>query len=128
MANVLHPDEIALLQKHHENVVASLNRRLAVARANCDQTLIALLEQEQQQIVADVDRHAGSLQQQLATLWDDLTTLVRGDANLRVWQTVDRHGEHWWCAYDPKTGQSVYADSESEMRLWIEQNYVAESR
>ncbi len=28
-----------------------------------------------------------------------------------------------WYAFDPTTGQCVYADSEAELRLWIEQNY-----
>ncbi len=28
-----------------------------------------------------------------------------------------------WYAFDPRTGQSVYADSEAELRIWIEDNY-----
>jgi hypothetical protein len=28
-----------------------------------------------------------------------------------------------WYAFDPTTGQCVYADSEAELRIWIEENY-----
>jgi hypothetical protein len=34
------------------------------------------------------------------------------------------HGRDlWWYTFDPRTGQCIYADSEAELRLWIEQNY-----
>ena len=122
MANALHPDEIALWHKHHDNVVTSLNRRLEVAKANHDTRLIELLEQEQRQLERDEDRHT-SWGQQLSSFWDDLLALLRGDADVRVWQTVDREGDRWWCAYNPQTGQSLYTDSEAEMRMWIEDHY-----
>jgi len=128
MTNVLHPDEKALFHKHHANVVASLNRRLAVAKANHDDTLIELLEQEQKQIAGDTNRASGNLQQQLAELLEDCLTIFRGDSRLQVWQTVDNQGDRWWCAYNPQTGDSVYADSETELRLWIKQNYTADAR
>jgi len=123
MANALHTADANLWQKHQANVVASLNHRLEVARANQDTRLIALLEQEQQQIAANSDRRSGSLRDQLSGLWDDFLALIRGDSSLRVWQSVDDHGYQWWCAYNPQTGQSLYTDSETEMRIWIEQNY-----
>lgn len=123
MANTLYSSRVDLWHQHHTNVVKSLNHRLEVARANQDTRLVALLEQEQKQItVTDRDQFE-SLQYHLSTLWDDFLTLIRGDVDLRVWQTVDQQGDRWWCAYNPQTGQSVYADSETEMRLWIEQNY-----
>ncbi len=28
----------------------------------------------------------------------------------------------WWYAFDPKQGKSVYADTEEELRIWIEKN------
>ncbi|MBF2027460.1 MAG: hypothetical protein IGS48_11930 [Oscillatoriales cyanobacterium C42_A2020_001] len=68
-----------------------------------------------------------SWSQNLSTLWHDLVTLVTGDRRLQVWQSVDEQGDRWWCAYNPQTGQSVYADSEAEMRFWIEQNYSHEA-
>lgn len=127
MTNVLDTNKVELWDKHHANVIASLNHRLAIAKANQDQHLVELLEQEQKQIAGDVESHPGSLQQHLAILWDDLVTLVRGDSNLRVWQSVDQQGDRWWCAYNPQTGQSVYAESEAEMQIWIEQNYLSDT-
>lgn len=29
----------------------------------------------------------------------------------------------FWHAYDPKTGRQMFAQSEEEVRLWIEENY-----
>lgn len=127
MANIVNSEDTALWHKHHANVAASLDRRLAIARAKQDQTLIDLLEQEQKQIVGDQDRQGNSLQHQLSTLWEDFTAWIRGDSTVQVWQTVDQQGDRWWCAYNPKTGQSLYSDSETEMLLWIEQNYVTET-
>lgn len=128
MTNSAHPHEKNLFEQHHANLVASLNRRLDVAIANHDQGLIDLLEQERKQIAVDSDRSSGSVTQQLATLWEDFTALIRGDSQVRVWQAVDSQGDRWWCAYNPQTGDSIYADSETELRHWIEQNYVAEFR
>lgn len=127
MTNVLHPDERLLGRKHHENVVASLNHRLAIAKANQDQRLVELLEQEKRQIAGDIDRQSGFLRQHLVTLWQDVGSLIRGDSSLKVWQTVDSLGDQWWCAYDPTTGQSMYTDSETEMRIWIESNHPSEA-
>ncbi len=28
-----------------------------------------------------------------------------------------------WYAFDPMTGNCIYADSEAELRVWIDQNY-----
>ena len=32
----------------------------------------------------------------------------------------------FWYAFDPKTGKTVYTDSETELRIWIAQNYREE--
>ncbi|MDX2231976.1 MAG: hypothetical protein NW220_20240 [Leptolyngbyaceae cyanobacterium bins.349] len=123
MANTVRSDEVALWHKHHDNVVASLQRRLEIAKANRDTHLIELLEQEQKQIAPDRESQAGTFHHQLAILWDDFVTLVRGNSDLRVWQSVDHQGDRWWCAYNPQTGESLYTDSEAEMRMWIENTY-----
>jgi len=123
MANVLSANDVELWQKHHANVMASLNHRLEVARANQDGRLVALLEQEQKQIAAGERQRFGTLQHHLSDLWDDFLTFVQGKSDLQVWQTIDQQGDRWWCGYNPQTGQSVYTDSETEMRIWIEQNY-----
>lgn len=126
MTSVVHSDPVALREKHHDNVVSSLHHRLEVAKARHDARLIELLEQEEKQLIDDVGRESDTFKHRLAILWDDLLGLVRGDSSLKVWQTTDRRGDRWWCAYDPHTGKSIYTDSETEMRIWIEQNYTAD--
>ena len=129
MTNISDITTFQLLNQHHKNVEASLARRLNAAKAAQNTQLVALLERERQQIGQEVDRdRAFSLRQQLISVWQDVVSLVTGDPSLKVWQTLDPMGDRWWCAYDPRSGQSVYAESETEMRHWIEQNYHSEAR
>jgi hypothetical protein len=41
----------------------------------------------------------------------------------RIWTTTDRDGNTTWHAYDPVSDRTTSLDSESEMRIWIEQRY-----
>jgi hypothetical protein len=41
----------------------------------------------------------------------------------QVWQSYDRQGNLWWHGYDPMTGRSISRDSETEMRIWLEERY-----
>uniref|UniRef100_A0A832M4Z5 Uncharacterized protein n=1 Tax=Oscillatoriales cyanobacterium SpSt-402 TaxID=2282168 RepID=A0A832M4Z5_9CYAN len=127
MANIIHPTDSQLWHKHQANIAASLQHRLEVAKATQNTRLVELLEREQKDISEDTSHHHVSFPQQLTSLWDDFMALVTGNSSLEVWQSVDDRGDRWWCAYNPQTGQSVYADSETEMRLWIEQNYSQET-
>ncbi|EKQ70259.1 hypothetical protein OsccyDRAFT_0537 [Leptolyngbyaceae cyanobacterium JSC-12] len=128
MTNILRTSDSQLWHKHQENIATSLKHRLDVARAAENTRLVELLEREQKEISEDtIDRHV-SFPQQLTSLWDDFMSLITGNSSLEVWQSVDEQGDRWWCAYNPQTGQSVYADSETEMRLWIEQHYSHETR
>lgn len=43
-------------------------------------------------------------------------------SELQVRQVVSDNNV-WWYAYNPQTGNSVYADSETELMIWIEENY-----
>jgi hypothetical protein len=123
MTNALHLHDRPLLDRHHDSIVASLNHRMEVARANCNTGLVALLERERQQVApaasvrpAPVERH----------WWQAITQAVAnklfGGSTLQVSEIVDG-SDRWWVASDPRTGQFVYADSEAELRLWIEENY-----
>lgn len=40
-----------------------------------------------------------------------------------IWQTMDRHGNLWWHAYDPTTGQTTYLSSEEEVLMWLDQRH-----
>jgi hypothetical protein len=122
MANLLHADSSHAFAQHYANIEASLNRRLSVARAANDARLIALLEQERRQVLHKpfLSRVRQVLAKSFQPLWQGLIDTVRRSSELQVWQSVDELGNYWWCAYDPQTGQSVYAESETEMRLWIQ--------
>ena len=135
MTSVLHStendftvgDRAAVQHKHHDNVLASLQHRLDVAKARHDQQLIELLKSEEKQLAEDAGLSSQPATNPLVDLWESIVEFFRGDSELHVWQTVDRRGEHWWCAYDPLTGKTLYTDSETEMRIWIEQNYTTET-
>jgi hypothetical protein len=103
------------LDKHQDNIMASLNHRLAIARAANNTQLIALLEQERQQ-VSGKQTHPGT------ALWQKILAFVLGDSRLQVSQFFNG-SDRWWYAFNPQTGECVYADSEAELRLWIKENY-----
>jgi hypothetical protein len=50
-----------------------------------------------------------------------LKVLLADPTELKVWQKVDRQGNNYWCAYDPKTGKSYSSGSEADLYIWIEQ-------
>lgn len=103
--------------------MASLAHRLDVARTTNNAHLVALLEQERQQVA--LNDTAGAVQTQ-RNWWTTITQFVVkqlfGGSELQVCEIVDGR-DRWWVASDPQTGQFVYADSEAELRLWIEENY-----
>jgi hypothetical protein len=38
-------------------------------------------------------------------------------------QILDPEGRTWWCAYDPRTGQKTYMESEEEVQNWLEERF-----
>jgi alpha-D-ribose 1-methylphosphonate 5-triphosphate synthase subunit PhnH len=52
-----------------------------------------------------------------------LFTLLAGQSEPKIWQTVDRAGIVWH-VYDPVTGSSADFISEQEVRVWLEQRYA----
>ena len=122
MTNVIQTHD-RRLNRHEDSIMASLAHRLQVAKAANNARLVALLEQEKQQVTpvrsCDV---APSPKSWWLTTVQRITQLLFGGASLQVCEIVDG-SDRWWVASDPRTGQVVYADSEAEMRLWIEENY-----
>jgi len=119
-----HPTPAGVQNQHYANIEESLNHRLEVAKAAKNTRLVALLEQEQRQIRQQA-RAEGVLAGErnwLQRTWQRIVSALT-DPTLQIWQAVDETGNLWWCAYDPQSGKSVYADTETEMRLWIQQNY-----
>ncbi|AFZ61215.1 hypothetical protein H6G54_29250 [Anabaena cylindrica FACHB-243] len=55
--------------------------------------------------------------------WRRFVDFLYREPEPEVWERRDRHGNIWWSAYDPATGQSAYLASEQEVMIWIEQIY-----
>jgi hypothetical protein len=55
----------------------------------------------------------------LKTCKQKITEALFGSYQLQVCQFMNG-SDLWWYAFDPRTGDCVYADSEAELRLWIE--------
>lgn len=116
-----HPSPRELSDRHRDSMLASLNRRLEVARQSNNLPLIDLLQQEQQQLVAG--KSGAVWLQRLQTWWKGMADAVARSTQLQISEMQDEAGNRWWHAYDPNTGQRVYTDSETEIMLWVEQHY-----
>lgn len=57
------------------------------------------------------------------SLLQHLATALTKIQEPQIWQSYDRHGNLWWYGYDPMTGNSICRDSETEMRIWLEERY-----
>ncbi|BAZ67874.1 hypothetical protein NIES4106_26310 [Fischerella sp. NIES-4106] len=62
-------------------------------------------------------------QKNLRNIWQEIINYLVASQELQVKQKIDRHGNHYWQAYDPTTGKSFMSGSESDMLAWIEQLY-----
>ncbi len=124
-----HPSPVFTKIRHQDNMMASLSRRLESAKAANDLRLVALLEQERQQIgLSSVQEDVfqasflKSLLSAFQTLGRDLVRAISGNGGLEVHEFTSGR-DHWWYAFNPQNGKWVYADSEAELRLWIKENY-----
>lgn len=63
------------------------------------------------------------LKSQLQTVWQKFVTVMLNSSELQVWQTTLANGDRSWHAYDPMTGRCACFGTETEMRIWIEQQY-----
>lgn len=57
----------------------------------------------------------------ISKIWQTFSKILIIDDNLKIWQKCDRFGNLYWQAYNPKTRNFVYFASETEVRIWIEQ-------
>lgn len=124
-SQVFNHETFDLERIHYASKMASWQRRMEIAQSKRDQQLIALLEQERRQLEA-AKPGVSWVSEAIAwvkNLWQQVTKAITDASTLQVWQSVDQQGNKWWFAYDPTTGHSTCTDSETEMRIWIEQNY-----
>ncbi len=124
MANALHTNDPELLAIHRANMMASLAHRLDVAKKANNLQLIALLEQERQELIAESSpfKALRSLVSWFKTVGENLQKATAKRSGLEV-SKVELNGDCWWYAFDPQTGRSVYADSDEELLLWVKTNY-----
>jgi hypothetical protein len=108
-------------KKHLMSMWNSLERRIEVARANQNTELLAMLELEKSAIAPYQVTTIAAPANNFGSAWQGLWSLLLPKAEIKVKQICDRAGKQWWYAYNPLTGQAVYADTDNEMRMWIEQ-------
>lgn len=68
-------------------------------------------------------KYSFSLFSKFKAIWQRFMLVLICNNQLQVWQKVDRFGNSYWQAYDPKTDDFTLLGTEAEMRMWIEQSY-----
>lgn len=122
MANTLHAKASQALDRHLDSMMASLARRLEVARAANDSQLVKLLEREKQQVASPATKRDEQRSPAWLKTFKQAVAAITGGSKPQVCQFANG-SDRWWYAIDPQTGHCVYADSEAELRLWIKENY-----
>lgn len=122
MTTALHTDNSQLSAKHQANIMATLAHRIEAAQAVHNTQLIELLEREQQQLGQAAPLSRESLAAKFNVFRQRIVNAFSRKSDLQVYQ-YNQGTDWWWYAFDPSTGDCVYADSEAELRVWIEQNY-----
>lgn len=128
MANTLWVNDSNLFVKHQASMEASLAHRLEVARATRNTQLIALLEKEAQQIKAQAPHPVG-LPEIFSTVrywWAGVKQGIENSTKLSVEKIVDESGTTWWYAHDPRSGKTLYAETDTDVLQWIEENNLGQ--
>jgi len=126
MATALHFNLDEIDARHQASIAASLNRRLEVARATQNFQLIALLEQEQQQLGLAPKQHGSALIAKIKQVWNSWMDAIAHHSMLSIDQIMSESGTVLWRAHDPRTGKTLYAESECEIVQWIEDNNLGQ--
>jgi hypothetical protein len=124
MAHSLHYNPYQTAAAHHQSMMDSLQHRSQAAQSKRDKRLLELLEQEKDQLRKEICHPNAwqTLQSGFHSVQKGINKILFGGSTLQV-NEFDVGSDHFWFASDPMTGKCVYADSESELRLWIEENY-----
>jgi hypothetical protein len=136
MSNLLPDNCTYILNIHQLNILAALKHRIKIAKLQQNVRLIELLEIEKKNIYPLSIRfdsshpytsQIGSISGWFKLLKNSFIDFVKDKivpkTELQVKKLCDEAGNEWWYAYDPKSGKSVYVNSDAEMRLWIESQY-----
>lgn len=125
MTTVLHKHSPAIAKQHLKNIVSSLEHRIEVARENHDSRLLELLLKEKAQLESFPGQWASvprTLINTLGHLWHQIQQAIENADRLHVEKIVDEAGNVWWYAHDPHTGKALWAETQSEVVKWIEDN------
>lgn len=119
----------SFVAQHRNNMAKSLARRLQAAKARHDETLIAQLQREAFQLsIADqalpLPTTNRSVFSRIRSVWQQFMNTVMHWSDLKISEFTDARGQHWWYGYDPITGRAIYAESDNELRSWIETYYA----
>lgn len=121
-----HSSSSAIAQQHLNNISASLAHRLEVARANNDYDLLWQLQQEQNRLNSLHRAGSNTKAHGLKQFWKQVVAAIQNADQLNVEKIVDESGETWWYAHDPRTNKTLWAESQSEIVKWIEDNNLGQ--
>ncbi|MGP1382571.1 MAG: hypothetical protein ACTS2F_03370 [Thainema sp.] len=114
----------ALTARHRANMARLLVRRFQAAEARHDAALMAQLRQEERQLVNSTATASSVPAHPIRRIWNQVMNIVMHWSDLKVSEFTDSQGQHWWYGYDPITGRAIYAESDNELRSWIETYYA----
>ncbi|MGB3491772.1 MAG: hypothetical protein WBA57_03520 [Elainellaceae cyanobacterium] len=115
-----------IAQQHFNNISASLAHRIEVARANNDRDLLSQLQQEQNLLESPYGVGSTTKAHGLKKFWQQVVTAIQNADQLTVEKIVDESGETWWYAHDPRTAKTLWADTQTEIVKWIEDNNLGQ--
>lgn len=111
-----------VLSRHRQNLIVNLSRRMAIATAHQDQALLDQLHREQRQLEESwrIPSSKRTTFQRILYWWRELLNSFK----LQVELVSDASGQQWWYGYDPRTGKTIYAETEADIIHWIEENQL----
>lgn len=104
-------------------MMVSLAHRLEVAKAAGNTNLLKLLEQEQQQLQANLlqPERMRSLRSWMHQLKQGIGNLLPRKHHIQIREFLNGY-DHWWYACDFQTGRCFYADSKAELEVWLKEH------
>lgn len=112
------------IERQRFNMMATLKRRMAIAKAKKDDQLFHLLIHEKRQLEKRWQSSCSDTTSRgkFALIWDQLGNAVASRSQLSVEQMTDRTGHEWWHVADPRSGKTFNAESFDVAMHWIEEN------
>jgi hypothetical protein len=87
-------------------------------------TYTAGWQQGQSADVSPAAKPPKTLGQSLKRAWQKLLAWITNPGDEpHIWTSHNRHGDLRWHGYDPLTGHRLYAATENEVLVWLENRY-----